>query len=71
MLHARYLPPKLWAEALNYASHIQNRSPHRYIKDQTLFEAWSDNKPKFAHFLIFGSQAWARIPYEKRKALDP
>ena len=23
------------------------------------------------HFLIFGSRAWARIPSEKRKALDP
>jgi hypothetical protein len=23
------------------------------------------------HFRIFGSHAWARIPYEKRKALDP
>jgi hypothetical protein len=23
------------------------------------------------HFLIFGSRAWAQIPYKKRKALDP
>ena len=23
------------------------------------------------HFCIFGSRAWARIPSEKRKALDP
>jgi hypothetical protein len=28
-------------------------------------------KLEVTHFLIFGSRAWARIPYEKRKALDP
>jgi hypothetical protein len=71
MLRARYLPPKLWVEALNYASHIHNKSPHRYFKDQTPFEAWSRNKSKVTHFRIFGSRAWAHVPSEKRKALDP
>ena len=71
MLHARSLLQKLWAEALNCANYIQHRSPHRFVKDQTLFEAWSDNKPEVTHFCIFGSQAWACIPSEKRKALDP
>ena len=35
------------------------------------YEAWSGLKPEVAHFCIFGSCAWARIPSEKRKALDP
>eukprot|EP00253_Pinus_taeda_P004938 PITA_04938 len=46
MLHAKSLPHKLWDEALNCANYIQNRSPHRSIKDQTPFEAWSDTKPE-------------------------
>jgi hypothetical protein len=71
MLHAKSLPHRLWAEALNCATCIQNRSPHRYIKDNTHYEAWSGLKPEVAHFLIFGSRAWARIPSEKRKVLDP
>jgi transposase InsO family protein len=50
MLHARSLPPKLSVEALNYVNHIQNRSPHRFVKDQTPFEAWSGIKPKVTHF---------------------
>ena len=71
MLHARSLPSKLWAEALNCANYIHNRSPHRFVKDMIPFEAWSGCKPEVTHFRIFGSRALARIPSEKRKALDP
>jgi hypothetical protein len=71
MLHVKSLPQGLWAEALNFETHIQNRYPHRSIKDKTPYEAWSGLKPKVAHFLIFGSRAWAQIPSKKRKELDP
>jgi hypothetical protein len=71
MLHEKLLRQRLWAESLNCASYIQNRSPHRSIKDKTPYEAWSGLNSEVTHFLIFGSRAWARIPYEKRKALDP
>jgi hypothetical protein len=71
MLHAKSLPQRLWDEALNCATYIQNISPHRYVKDKTPYEAWSGLKPEVTHFHIFGSRAWARIPSEKRKALDP
>jgi hypothetical protein len=70
MLHARSLPPKLWVEGLKYVNHIQKKSLHRYVKNHTPFEAWSSNKPEVTHFQIFGSCAWAHIPFEKRKALD-
>jgi transposase InsO family protein len=71
MLHANSLPQRLWAEALNCATYIQNKSPHRSINDKTPYEAWSGLKPEVAHFRIFGSCAWAWIPSKKRKALDP
>jgi hypothetical protein len=71
MLHAKSLPQRLWAEELNCATYIQNRSPHRSIKDKTPYETWSALKPEVTHFHIFGSCAWARIPSEKRKVLDP
>jgi transposase InsO family protein len=61
MLHAKSLPQRLWAEALNCATYIQNKSPHRSVKDKTPYEAWSGLKPKVTHFRIFGSRAWARI----------
>jgi hypothetical protein len=41
------------------------------VKDKAPFEAWSGLKTEVTHFRIFGSHAWARIPSEKRKALDP
>eukprot|EP00253_Pinus_taeda_P034698 PITA_34698 len=59
------------AAALNCANYIQNRSPHSSVKDHTPFEAWSGTKSKVTHFRVFSSRAWARIPSEKRKALDP
>jgi hypothetical protein len=71
MLHAKSLPQRLWAEALNCETYIQNISPHRSVKDKTPYEAWSGLKPEVTHFHIFGSRAWAQIPSEKRKALDP
>jgi hypothetical protein len=71
MIHAKELTPKIWVEALNYANHIQNRSPHRCVKDMTPFEAWRGNKPEVTHFCVFISRAWAWIPFENRKALYP
>jgi hypothetical protein len=71
MLHAKSLPQRLWVEALKCSTYIQKRYPHRYVKDKTPYEAWSNLKPEVTHFHIFGSRAWARIPSEKRKALDP
>ena len=71
MLHAKSLPQRLWAEALNCATYIQNRSPHRFVKDKTPYKAWSGLKLEVTHFCIFSSHAWAQIPYENRKALDP
>ena len=71
MLHAKSLPQILWAETLNCATYIQNRSPHRYVKHKTPYEAWSGLKLEVTHFHIFVSRAWAQITSEKRKALDP
>jgi hypothetical protein len=71
MLHAKSLPQRLWAEALNCATYIQNIYPHRSVKDKTPYEAWSGLKSEVTQFFIFSSRAWARIPAEKRKALDP
>jgi len=64
MIHAKSLPQRLWAEALNCETYIQNKSPHRYVKDKTPYEAWSGLKPEVTHFHIFSSWAWTRIPWQ-------
>ena len=45
--------------------------PHKQLDGMTPFEAWSGHKSDVTHFRIFGSKAWARIPTEKRKDLQP
>jgi hypothetical protein len=71
MLHGKSVPWTLWAEALNFAKYIKNRSPHRYVKDKTPYKAWSGLKPEVTHFHIFGSHAWAQTPSKMRKEFDP
>ena len=71
MMEAKDLRPKFWVEAIKCASYIQNRVPHRKLDGITPFEAWSGHKPNVTQFRIFGSKAWARIPIEKRKDLQP
>ena len=71
MMEANTFPSKFWAEAINCGSYIQNRVPHKYLDGMTPFEASSGHNPDVTHFRIFGSKARARIPTEKRKALQP
>ena len=56
------------AKAINCASYIQNRVPHKQLDGITPFKSWSGHKLDVTHFRIFGSTAWARIPTEKMKA---
>ena len=67
MIEVRELNPKLWAEAISCATHIQNRAFH---KSMTPYEAWFGEKPDVSNFRIFGTKAWERIPSEKRKSLQ-
>ena len=71
MMEAKNLPPKFWDEAIKCASYIQNRVPHKQFDGMTPFEAWSGHKPDVSHLRIFGSRAWARIPLDKRRGLEP
>ena len=71
MMEAKTLLAKYWAEAINCAAYIQNMVPHKQIDGMNPFKSWSGHKPDVTYFRIFGSMAWARIPTEKRKALQP
>ena len=71
MMEAKNLPPNFRDEAINYAYYIQNRVPHNHIYGMTPFKSWSGHRPDVTHFRIFGSKAWARIPTEKGRALQP
>jgi len=71
MLQSKGLSLNYWAEAINCANYIINRTPTKFLKNITPEEAWSSIKPDMSHFRVFGSEAWAHIPDEKHKALEP
>ena len=71
MIEENDLSHKIWDEEINCHAYIQNRAPHKSVDGKTPYEAWFGHKPNISYFRIFGSRAWARIPPEKRKALQP
>ena len=71
MLQHSGLPNVFWAEAINTAAYVLNRAPTSAVKDKTPQEAWSGKKPTVQHFRVFGCNAYAHVPDEKRTKLDP
>ena len=51
MLSDSKLKKPFWAEALNTAVYVKNRSPATALKDQTPFEALFGYKPSVKHFI--------------------
>ena len=45
--------------------------PHSSMKLNTPFEAYFGHKPDVSNLQVFGSTAWAWIPLDKRRALQP
>ena len=64
------LPKQYWAEAVNCAVYLMNRSPVNNL-DKTPEEIWSGRKPSLAHLRIFGTKSMVHIPKQKRHKLDP
>ena len=70
MLQSKGLSLSFWAEAINCANYIINRTPTKVLKNITLEEAWISLKQDVSHFRVFGSEAWVNIADEKHKALE-
>ena len=71
MLHDQYLPMHLWVEATRTLVYVQNRTPHRVLKNKTPEEVFSSKKLEVIHLRIFGCLVYIHIPKEKRTKLDP
>ena len=71
MLHGKSLPLNLWGEAAQTAAHVLNHIATRVHHFKSPFELWTGRVPDVAHFRIFGSVAYAHIPSQLRKKLDP
>ncbi|KAK2979863.1 hypothetical protein RJ640_002776 [Escallonia rubra] len=70
MLKSKNLPKEFWAEAVDCAVYLSNRSSTRSVWNQTPQEAWSGYKPSVSHLKVFGSIAYVHVPDQQRKKLD-
>ena len=70
MCHAN-LPQKLWAELINTAAYLRNRSPTSSLNnDSTPYEIWFGRKPNVGHLRVIGSKVFVHIPAFKRRKFD-
>ncbi|KAH9679155.1 hypothetical protein KPL71_026007 [Citrus sinensis] len=67
LIHSK-LPMSLWAEALETAYYIVNRSPSSGINFRTPYELWSGKPADYSHFRIFGFLTYAHV---KQGKLEP
>lgn len=70
MLYDANLSKKFWAEAVNTAVYLRNRSVVSGLNNKTPFELWTGKKPDISHLRIFGSKIMVHIPKEKRLKFD-
>jgi transposase InsO family protein len=69
MLIEAKLPRNHWAEAVNMANYIQNRTVDEE-KGKSPFEIIYNRKPNYEKLIAFGTEGYVMIPKEKRKKLD-
>ena len=69
-MYWKKVPLELWGLAIQCASYVQNRAISSTGK-VTPFERWYGREPDVSHLRTFGSLAFAHVPDEKRKKLDP
>jgi hypothetical protein len=67
LLFEAELDKSFWAEAVNTAVYLKNRSPASGLGQMTPFERWTGRKPDVSHVRVFGSPAMAHIPKNKRQ----
>lgn len=69
MLDAK-LSHEFWGEAVSEGAYLRNHCPMRAVDGMTPYEAWYDYKPKAHHLQVFGCDAYAHIPKDKRAKFD-
>ena len=71
MIHDQSLLICLWEEASRTVVYVQNKCPHKIVKNMTPKEAFIGVKPKVGHLRIFGCPVYIHVPKDKRTKLEP
>ena len=64
------LPKKFWAETVNTAVYIRNRSPTNAVKGMTPYQCLFGDKPRVDMMKVFGCLAYSHIPKDERKKFN-
>lgn len=70
MLVSKDLPKFLWAEAVNAAVYILNRTGPSSVEGKTPYELFVEKSVHLNRFHIFGTTCWVMVPKERRKKWD-
>lgn len=71
MLHANNFDKQLWAEAVNTAAYVLNRTGPTGVDDSsTPYSLWFGKKADISHLKIFGTKCFIHVPDQKRRKLD-
>uniref|UniRef100_A0ABD2W186 Retrovirus-related Pol polyprotein from transposon TNT 1-94 n=1 Tax=Trichogramma kaykai TaxID=54128 RepID=A0ABD2W186_9HYME len=70
MLLAKNLAKNLWAEAVNTAAYVLNRTRKTNVNDKTPFELWHGYKNVNNYFKVFGCEAYTYVHKALRKKWD-
>lgn len=65
------VPKYLWAEAVNTAIYLLNRTPTTQTPNSTPYSLWFGKKPSLNHIRTFGCEAYMLVPHQKRTKLEP
>lgn len=71
MIYSKEVPLYLWAEAVNTAVYVLNRTPTSQAPNSTPYELWTGKSLYLNHLRIFGSEAYMHVPDVLRKKLEP
>lgn len=71
MMHAHgNLPQTLWAEMINTACYILNRTGPTQVQGTSPFELWYSRKPGLKHLRVIGSTCYVHVPKQQRTKMD-
>ena len=71
MIHAKQVPLTLWAEAVNTAVYLLNRTTSTQSPNSTPYELWTGKKADVSHTRTFGCTAYMHVPDQLRSKLKP
>jgi hypothetical protein len=63
------IPQFLWAEAVNMAVYVINRTGPTRVDGKTPYELWFDKKPKIDNLKVFGTECFVH-KYQSKNVLN-